>query len=173
MRFAGDAVEWVSVGDSVIVAVFEDGAFRPLAPMHDHDCTTKRLVASLRVPAAALREQLKDDSLAVRALANVDYGVINGDPAAERFIVHGREPLERVRHLLLFTDGLLLPRTDPDGDDDLAPLVARFEESGLVGVKSLVREVESSDPDCRARPRFKPHDDIAAIALTFEPSVVL
>ncbi len=170
VRLGGDALEWVSVGDSVIVAVFEDGAFRPLAPMHDHDRTTKRLVASLRVPATSLREQLRDDLLAVRSLANVDYGVINGDPAADRFVVHGQEPLERVRHLLVFTDGLLLPRTDPDGEDDLAPLVARFEESGLVGAKDLVRNLESGDPDCRVYPRFKPHDDIAAVALTFETS---
>jgi serine/threonine protein phosphatase PrpC len=168
VRLVDDAVEWVSVGDSVIVAVFEGGAFRPLAPMHDHDRTTKRLVASLRVPAAELRERLKDDLLAVRSLANVEYGVMNGDPAAEGFVVHGREPLDGVQHLLVFTDGLLLPRTDPDGEDDLAPLIARFAEGGLVGAKGLVRDIESGDPDCRVYPRFKPHDDIAAVALTFE-----
>jgi serine/threonine protein phosphatase PrpC len=170
VRLVGDALDWVSVGDSVIVSVSEDGAFRPLAPMHDHDRTTKRLVASLRVPATALREHLKDDLLAVRSLANLDYGVINGDPAAESFVAHGREPLDRVRHVLIFTDGLLLPRTDPDGEDDLAPLIARFEESGLVGARGLVRDIESGDPDCRVYPRFKPHDDIAAIALTFDPA---
>jgi serine/threonine protein phosphatase PrpC len=169
VRIADDRLEWVSVGDSVILAIFDDGTFRPLAPMHDHDRTTKRLVASLRARASALRELLKGDLLAVRALANVEYGVINGEPAADRFIVHGREALAGVRHVLLFTDGLLVPRADPDGIDDLAPIVARFQESGLPGAKDLVRDLESRDPDCRVYPRFKPHDDIAAIALTLEP----
>jgi serine/threonine protein phosphatase PrpC len=168
-RVHEDAIEWVVVGDSVIVAVFDDGGLRPLAPLHDHDRDTKRRIATVRAPVAELLERLRDDLLAVRALANVEYGVINGDPAAERFIVAGRLALAGLRHLLLFTDGLLSPRSDPDAEDDLTPLVARFEEGGLEGARDLVRDLERSDRGCVAFPRIKPHDDIAAIALTFEP----
>jgi hypothetical protein len=167
VRIADEAVDWVSIGDSVMVAVFEDGTFRPLAMLHDHDRTTKRLVAALGGPVAGRRERLQGDLLAVRALANIEYGVLNGEPAARGFVAAGREPLEGVRHLVLFTDGLLVPRADPDGDDDLAPIVSRFLEGGLEGVKDLVRRLEDGDLDCTAYPRLKPHDDMAAIALTF------
>ena len=172
-RISDDAVEWVSIGDSVIVVIFEDGTFRPLAALYDHDRTTKRLVAALGGPVATRRERLQGDLLAVRARANREYGVLNGEPAASDFIVHGREPLEGVRHVVLFTDGLLVPRADPDGEDDLAPIVARFLAGGLEGARDLVRGLEDGDLECTKYPRLKPHDDMAAIALTFAPGPAL
>jgi Protein phosphatase 2C len=167
VRLDGDAVEWVSIGDSVILVVFEDGTFRPLEPLYDHDRTTKRLVAAIGGPVASRRERLQDDLLSVRSRANVEYGVLNGEAAAARFIAYGREPLVAVRHVVLFTDGLLVPRADPEGLDDLAPVVTRFVEGGLAGACDLVRGLEDADLDCLKYPRLKPHDDIAAIALTF------
>jgi hypothetical protein len=168
VRAGGDTLDWVSIGDSVILVVLEDGTFRPLVALYDHDRTTKRLVMAMG-PVADRRARLQGDLLAVRSRANVEYGVLNGEPAAREFIVQGSEPLARVRHVLLFTDGLLVPRADPDGEDDLAPIVARFLEGGLAGAKDLVRGLEERDRDCTRYPRLKPHDDIAAIALTFAP----
>jgi hypothetical protein len=168
VRIVGaQAVDWVSIGDSVIVVVFAEGTFRPLVPLYDHDRTTKRLVASLGGPVSGRRERLQSDLLSVRSRANVEYGVLNGEPAAREFIVQGREPLDRVQHVLVFTDGLLVPRADPDGEDDLAPIVSRFAEGGLASARDLVRGLEEGDLDCTAYPRLKPHDDIAAVALTF------
>jgi hypothetical protein len=173
VRIAGaQAFDWVSIGDSVIVVVFEDGTFRPLAALYDHDRTTKRLVAALGGPVAGRRERLQSDLLAVRSRANVEYGVLNGEPAAREFIVQGREPLDGVHHLLVFTDGLLVPRVDPDGEDDLAPIVSRFVEGGLASARDLVRGLEEGDLDCAMYPRLKPHDDIAAVALTLAPGGV-
>ena len=168
VRVGVATVDWVSIGDSVILVVLDDGTFRPLAALYDHDRTTKRLVRAMG-PVPDRRERLQDDLLAVRGRANVEYGVLNGEPAARAFVVHGREPLERARHVVLFTDGLLVPRADPDGDDDLAPIVARFLEGGLASAKALVRGLEERDRDCAKYPRLKPHDDIAAVALTFAP----
>jgi serine/threonine protein phosphatase PrpC len=170
VRVADAAIDWVSIGDSPIVVVLEDGTFRPLVPLYDHDRTTKRLVAALGGSAAGRRQRLHGDLLSVRSRANVEYGVLNGEPAARDFIVHGREPRSGVRHLLVFTDGLLVPRADPDGEDDLAPIVSRFVAGGLASARDFVRALEDADLDCTMYPRLKPHDDIAAVALTLAPS---
>jgi hypothetical protein len=174
VRLAAAGIDWVSIGDSPIVVVFDDGTFRPLVPLYDHDRTTKRLVAalggSLPIAASGRRQRLHADLLAVRSRANVEYGVLNGEPAADDFIVHGREPRSGVRHLLVFTDGLLVPRADPNGEDDLAPIVSRFVAGGLPHARDFVRALEDADLDCTVYPRLKPHDDIAAVALTFAPS---
>ena len=167
VRLVGaEAIDWVSIGDSIIVVVQEDGTFRPLVRLYDHDRTTKRLVAALGGPVAGRRERLQSDLLAVRSRANVEYGVLNGEPAARAFVAHGREPLDGVEHVLVFTDGLLVPRADPDGEDDLAPIVSRFVAGGLASARDFVRALEEGDPNCTKYPRLKMHDDIAAVALT-------
>lgn len=170
-RITEGALDWLVVGDSVIVIIFEDRTFRPVAPLHDHDRATKRRAAALGVPATAVHERLYDDLVAVRARANIDYGVLNGDPAVARRIGHGREPLVGVRQVILFTDGLLPPRADPDAEDDLSPLVARFVSGGLASARDFVRSIEASDSSCTRYPRLKPRDDIAAIAVTLTPHI--
>jgi hypothetical protein len=42
-----------------------------------------------------------------------------------------------------------------------------FQKGGLTHLKDVVRDIERSDVACREYPRFKPHDDIAAISLSF------
>jgi len=40
-------------------------------------------------------------------------------------------------------------------------------ERGLDGLRDHVRSQEAADPDMKRYPRFKKHDDIAAIAIHF------
>lgn len=40
-------------------------------------------------------------------------------------------------------------------------------ELGLEGLRDHVRDQEAADPDIERFPRFKKHDDIAAIAIHF------
>ena len=42
-----------------------------------------------------------------------------------------------------------------------------YLDGGLSAVFRQVRQLQSDDPECRRYPRFKCHDDIAAVALTF------
>jgi len=44
-------------------------------------------------------------------------------------------------------------------------MIKLHQKSGLVLILEKIRNLESSDPDCDEYPRFKPHDDIAAIAI--------
>ena len=98
---------------------------------------------------------------------NICYGVLNGEPDAVHFLRYGRESLDDVQAVLLFTDGLFLPKEDPHQLDDWSQFVDLYQSGGLSAIHREVRALEQLDPGCRLYPRFKTHDDIAAIAITF------
>jgi hypothetical protein len=62
---------------------------------------------------------------------------------------------------------LFVPKKDPGNRDDFDLFSRLFQKGGLPHLKDVVRDIESSDVGCREYPRFKPHDDIAAISLSF------
>jgi hypothetical protein len=96
---------------------------------------------------------------------NITYGVLNGEKTAEAFLSQGEEPLDRVAHVLIFTDGLSIPRPEPGPRKDFTGLVKTYLKLGLEGLKQMIRTQEEKDPHCLICPRFKCHDDIAAIAV--------
>ena len=49
---------------------------------------------------------------------------------------------------------------------NFTPLVRLYQDLGLAGLKDRIRQIENLDPECCIYPRFKHHDDIAAIAIT-------
>ena len=114
-----------------------------------------------------IREKLQEKIIALRRTSNDEYGVFNGDPRAEQFLHTGTEPLKNVAHILLFTDGFLLPKEEPAAPDDFATMTKLFLEGGLTRIRDYVRKVENDDPKCWEYPRYKKSDDIAAIALSF------
>jgi hypothetical protein len=97
---------------------------------------------------------------------NRSYGVLNGEKEAEQFLRSGIEPLENVKQILLFTDGLHIPDKIPQKKKNFDCLVEYYLSCGLTGLKDYVRELEKMDPECKIYPRFKCHDDIAAISIT-------
>jgi hypothetical protein len=101
----------------------------------------------------------------VRLQMNVSYGVLNGEPQALDFIHHGYQDLDGVRDILLFTDGLYPPRETPQNGNDWQSLVNLYRCGGLPAVRDHVRHLQQTDPSCRKYPRFKQHDDIAAVAI--------
>ncbi len=162
-----DRLEWVQIGDSQIIAIDASGGYRLLSEYRNHDRLTLRRLKSLFEqddpdPHGTLRPYIER----VRLQMNRQYGAMNGDREALNFLKPGRCSLQGIRHVLLFTDGLLPPAENPDEDHDLQWLVDLYLEGGLALVQKCVRTKEQSDPDCRIYPRFKPHDDIAAIALS-------
>jgi len=160
--------DYCQTGDSLIIAVRDDGSFSLLTPDSAHDCETLSLWKDADVPAGVtIHELLSEQIRAVRATMNISYGSLNGEPEAMHFLRHGRESLDGVRALLLFTDGLFLPKEDPHQHTDWSRLVDLFHEGGLHAIHDRVRAQERTDPGCRRYPRFKMHDDIAAIAVTF------
>lgn len=168
LRVHGDWFEWVQIGDCVICAMFEDGGFELLQSGFDHDAETlelwKRVSCETDAPVhAAVAEKI----LEVRTRMNVTYGVFNGEEQAMSFLRSGRRPIGDIKHLVLCTDGLFIPTQDPAGKEDFSEFARVFMDGGLTGLRDQVRAVEETDRQCRLYPRFKAHDDIAAISISF------
>ena len=74
--------------------------------------------------------------------------------------------MEGIEHILIFTDGLLIPKEDPRAANDWKMAVKLFLTLGLDGSVNFVRNLQNKDPFCRKYVRYHPYDDIAAIALS-------
>ncbi|WP_155323817.1 protein phosphatase 2C domain-containing protein [Desulfosarcina ovata] len=167
VRVGTDSFEWVQSGDSLILAIDHDHSYRVLVPDHAHDTETLcmwRDMAARGTPR--IFETLKEQIIAVRRQMNVTYGVLNGEPQALDFISRGRANLRGIKHILLFTDGLFIPKEDPTADHRFDILVQRYLDGGLDAVYQHVHKLQAADPLCHKYPRFKPHDDIAAVAIS-------
>ncbi len=181
VRITEDGMEWVQTGDAMILLVYDNGDHKVLVDRPDHDFETltlwKELVREMGCPdrnedlmpkpLSAARKALAPQIKKVRLGMNQAYGVLNGEKEAENFLNRGNQSLDNVKHILLFTDGLTIPCTQVTQTKNYAPLVKEFLGLGLEGLKNRIRKTEQKDPHCLAFPRFKCHDDIAAIALTF------
>ena len=168
VKLKPDAFEWLVVGDSTILVIMEDGSFREVTPYHDHDTevlTQWKKFADEK--ASNIRDLISEELVDLRNQSNVSFGAINGDEAVQQFLYTGEESLSGVKHILLFTDGLLLPGEEPAAPKDFQEMVDLYRAGGLEKIKETVRSMEKADPNCWRYPRYKPHDDIAAIALTF------
>lgn len=166
VRLEDGYFDYCQTGDSLIFCLYQDGTYRQLTPAIDHDQDTlirwKNISPS---PEITIRDVLFDQILAVRLQMNVCYGVLNGEPEAMGFLKCGREKMDGVSSLLLFTDGLFIPKEDPEEENDWDTLINLYSRGGLGMVRDFVRSLQRQDPECRTYPRFKIHDDIAAIAV--------
>ena len=168
VRLEGDRLRWVQIGDSLILIVHADGSHTLPVTDYDHDSELLLMWKRIARPGGpTLREALAEELIEVRRGMNRTYGVLNGEPEALGFLRSGTLPLAGIRHLLLFTDGLFLPKTDPAAPDDFHRFTGIYREGGLPALRRHVRTREQDDPHCLKYPRVKLHDDMTAIALTF------
>ncbi|WP_459923938.1 PP2C family serine/threonine-protein phosphatase [Desulfatiferula olefinivorans] len=168
VRILDDVIEWVQTGDSLLLLIYDDGSYHIPVNDYDHDRETLLMWKDLARTAGEKKifDLLSDQIRKIRAGMNVTYGVLNGEAHFERFLNTGKVSREGVNHILLFTDGLFLPSPHPDREPDFDTFVDIFMEGGLKALRDHVRRIEKTDPDCKRYPRFKPHDDIAAVAIT-------
>ncbi len=160
--------EFCQIGDCLIMVERNDGSFTLLTPDSAHDRETLSLWKNSDVPEGlTIHQFLAEQIRTIRNKMNIFYGVLNGEPEALNFLCRGRESLDGVQAILLFTDGLFLPKKDPHQLDNWSLFVDLYLSGGLPAIHQKVRSLELLDPDCRMYPRFKKHDDIAAIAITF------
>ena len=84
---------------------------------------------------------------------------------------YGRISASSVVSLLLFSDGLYMPKPPGESDRDSAAEIASLvREMGLPRYMAWLTELEESDPDCIRYPRVKKSDDKTAIWIELEPS---
>ncbi len=163
----GNRLEYCQTGDALILFIFKDGSYKVVTPDIDIDRDTLHLWKEMQVsPDALIHEVLAEQIHKVRMEMNISYGVLNGEPEALEFIRHGYEDLTDVSDILLFTDGLQLPRENPLEEQDWQSFVDLYRQGGLQVVRDHVRHLQQQDPACRKYPRFKMHDDIAAVAIS-------
>ena len=168
VRLEDNHLEYCQTGDALVVFLYHDGSHRVITPDVDIDRDTLQAWKEMAVaPGMKIHEVLADQIREVRLEMNVRYGVLNGEAEAVDFLRHGHESLAGVSDVLLFTDGLHLPRENPLADNDWQEFVDIYRQGGLSAVHNHVRQLQQQDPDCRRYPRFKTHDDIAALALSF------
>lgn len=163
VRLRDGALEWFQTGDSQVVFIGRDGGYRVAARREDHDFQTLSLIREKGRHHPEVRKLVKT----VRQDMNRSYGVLNGEREAEGFFRTGVEEVCNIKTVLLFTDGLDVPCPVPQKYKDFSCLIRMSRELGLEGLRDHVRGHEASDPDMKAFPRFKKHDDIAAIAIHF------
>ncbi|MBP6869066.1 MAG: protein phosphatase 2C domain-containing protein [Candidatus Pacebacteria bacterium] len=168
VRITGSQLEWLQVGDCLILVINKDGSHRVLVENYNHDLETLLMWQELTSKGVEnVRAELMPQLLKVRDNTNVTYGAFNGERAVEKFTHTGTISLDEVSEILLFTDGLFIPKENPEASDDFGTFVSLYKEGGLEKVRAVVREMEEGDPKCAKYPRFKQFDDIGAIALSF------
>ncbi|HSW39451.1 MAG TPA: protein phosphatase 2C domain-containing protein, partial [Acidobacteriota bacterium] len=166
IRIGDRSIEYCQIGDAMIMLIDRDGAFRMVVPAIDIDRETLDRWKRSPVPeTVTIHDHLADRILQVRLEMNVSYGSLNGEPEALRFLRCGQLDPAGVSDILLFTDGLFLPREDPMTVDDWQSFVDIYRQGGLQAVRDCVRGVQCDDVFCRKYPRFKQYDDIAAAAI--------
>lgn len=166
VRLAGERFEYCQTGDALILLLLDDGGYRLVTPEIDIDRETLQLWKESQVPeTTTIHDLLAEQIHRVRLQMNVSYGVLNGEPEAMNFLRHGYRELAGVSDILLFTDGLFLPRENPLESEDWQFLTDLYCSGGLQAVRNHVRRLQQKDPTCRKYPRFKQHDDIAAVAI--------
>ncbi|MFA5904875.1 MAG: protein phosphatase 2C domain-containing protein [Desulfobacula sp.] len=166
IRLKDSMLEWVQTGDAYIILVFHDGSHKVLVEQGDHDYETLCLwPAKKDAGDTGMERALADQIKKKRCEMNLTYGVLNGEDKAIDFLHHGYEPLDQVKDILLFTDGLSIPTELPEKKKNFSPLVDLYQTLGLGNLKNRIRQMEDLDPQCSRYPRFKPHDDIAAISI--------
>lgn len=163
VRLRDDSIEWFQTGDSQVVFIDRDGGYKVAARREDHDFPT---LSKIREKGRHHPEVLRLVE-SIRQDMNRSYGVLNGEKEAVGFFRTGSEDVCNIKSVLIFTDGLDVPCPVPQKYKDFSCLVRMSRELGLEGLRDHVREQEAADPDMTLYPRFKKHDDIAAIAIHF------
>ncbi|MCP3920960.1 MAG: hypothetical protein GY714_00090 [Desulfobacterales bacterium] len=167
VRIKEDSFEWAQTGDCIVLAIYEDESSEILTKNFDHDLETLMLWKKTSKNSGDNIMNVVGDKIAeVRANMNVTYGVLNGEKEALKFFKYGEKSLKGLKNILIFTDGLFIPKENPKEKQDFSLFKRLFLDGGLENIKSYIRDLEENDINCHKYPRFKTHDDIAAVSLT-------
>ncbi len=171
VRLKSDSLEFFGIGDSLVLALFNDGSYLLLTRHINHDLPAlikwKELADKKTVN---IKQELMPVIRDIRKQSNISYGILNGDERAGNFFSAGKFPLRGVQSVIVFTDGFFIPKENPQEPINLNMFVELYNRSGLHGVLKHVRSLENEDPNCWKYPRLKKHDDATAIGIDFYSS---
>jgi serine/threonine protein phosphatase PrpC len=169
VRVMEDKVELLQVGDSVILVIYSDGHAEVPLGYHDHDLDVMRNWRRLADSGAkGIRDIVADDVVKLRASANSAYGMLNGDNKVAEFIRTKTISLKKVSAILLLSDGMYIPKEDPEADENWNAYAELYLQGGLDNIYATVREIEKTDPDLIRYPRYKLHDDASGIGIDLQ-----
>jgi len=168
VKINDNTADLLQVGDSIIIVIDTKGnATVPLGYV-DQDIIAMRKWRRLADEGVEnIRELVLDDARKQREEANIGYGALNGDALLKDHIRIITLPLDNIATILLLTDGMFLPKADPDAEEKWSEYATYYQQSGLIGLFEVVRSTEKDDPTLTKYPRFKLHDDSSGIALDF------
>jgi len=138
--FNKNEINYAQISDCLILLLYKDKTYKIISPNYEHDQETLTLKSKLS-PG-----DFKDQVIKVRRLSNIDYGLLNGEIDAQKFIYTGFEPIQNVTDILLFSDGLLIPNPNPSKPDDFKTLINLYYQNGLQEIRDYVRKLQVSDP---------------------------
>jgi len=157
----------LQVGDSIVLTIHTAGHTSAPLGYHDHDLALMRKWKKLAGEGVShIRDKINDDVIQLRKSANVSYGMINGDEKVRDFLQTTTIDLDDIAVILLITDGLFIPKADPDAEEDWDYYGRLYLEGGLDKMYDTVCKKENSDPELTKYPRYKLHDDASGIAIT-------
>ncbi|TAK89283.1 hypothetical protein EPO04_04295 [Patescibacteria group bacterium] len=162
----GNQAELLQIGDSIIICINTDGSVDTPLGYHDHDKEIMRTWRKLADQGVKdIREKVASDMIKLRASANSAYSLLNGDSRLGEMIKTTTISLNKIAAILMLTDGIYLPKENPETAEDWHELVQLYARGGLSEIYDKVRELENSDPELTQYPRYKLHDDASGVAI--------
>ena len=168
-------LEYRTIADCYFVLIMKDGNIQTPYPFQSINQDRENLLKlkSIRASFKGLDKdfdpfsELHQDLKVLRGMVNRTYGAFNGMPQAMSFVKRGKLPIDNVKSILLFTDGMLLPQEDPAAEPDFEKIAWMYKHGGLGFWYGKVRSEEGSDPYFLKYPAVKRHDDATALAIDF------
>ncbi|WP_449355196.1 hypothetical protein ACUL41_03445 [Virgibacillus natechei] len=169
------ALDFTHAGDCMLFLQYENGDIRTLTYdlIQYLDQQAIKELVKLRekkeysqLDIKELREKVKSILLDNRDKLNTveGYGVIDGSEEAIGHLEYGKVSLKRVTHILLMSDGLLLPTKINENDAWIQSAKLAFDH-GIEGLLNEVENREMVDEQCEIYPRLKVRDDKTGILI--------
>ena len=167
LRWGADQVEALVLSDStVVVDTGEATGPEVVSDTRVDDLVRAEQDAALAAAPGAERERRVADLVATQApLRNQSggYWVAGADPGAAEHALVRTWPAASVQRFALLSDGAA--RLVDFGVLSWAQLLDQLDSGGPSALIAATRTAEATDPQGIRWPRFKPHDDAAAISL--------
>ncbi|WP_157724771.1 protein phosphatase 2C domain-containing protein [Virgibacillus phasianinus] len=176
LKITDTSIEYIQTGDCMLIAVYNNDETRVLTRLqveHLESSAIQKWKEGIEQGVKSkseLTKRVKDILISNRHKSNTEdgYGVLNGEQNAMDYVEIGSINKIGIKQLILMTDGMFYPEeVVPGGMDYWKFITSTLNTKGLDQYVNDLVNIEESDPECIAYPRFKKSDDKAAIIITF------